>query len=424
MDAAFCRDCGADAWQRPRCPTCGSPRILRHPESAALTIAHVDCDAFFAAIEKRDDPSLRDKPVIVGGGKRGVVSTACYIARINGVRSAMPMFKALKLCPDAVVIRPNGEKYSKAGREVRALMQELTPLVEPLSIDEAFLDLSGTERLHGMSPDRTLARFARKVEAEIGITVSIGLSYNKFLAKIASDLDKPRGFAVIGRADAMEFLGSRSIGVLPGIGKATEARLAEFGLRTLGDVRRKTQADLLRMLGSGAGRLWRMAHGEDDRPVRPERERKSVSAETTFDIDIDDPVLLEATLWRLSEKVARRLRRDEIGGSTVTLKLKTPDFRQRTRAATLPAPTRLAKRIFDTGRELLRHEKREAFRLIGIGVSDLSPMADADPPDLVDTTAKRHISLEGAEDRLRARFGDGAITRGTSFAGRPRVPKE
>ncbi|GGE47278.1 DNA polymerase IV 1 [Agaricicola taiwanensis] len=421
---AFCRDCGAAAGHHTRCPACGSPRLLRHPEVGNLSIAHVDCDAFFATIEKRDDPSLRDKPVIIGGGKRGVVSTACYIARINGVRSAMPMFKALKLCPNAVVIKPNGDKYSKVGREVRHLMQELTPLVQPVSIDEAFLDLSGTQRLHGMAPAQTLARFARRVEAEIGITVSVGLSYNKFLAKIASDLDKPRGFAVIGRAEAKEFLGEKPVSILPGIGKATEERLAAKGIRTLSDVRRTDLKDLARIYGNGADKLLRMALGEDDRPVRSERDRKSVSAETTFDADISEREFLEATLWRLSERVARRLRYEGVGGASVTLKLKTPDFRQRTRATLLPAPTRLAKRIFDAGRELLRHEPAEPFRLIGIGVADLHPLEDADPPDLVDTTSKRHVSLEGAEDRLRDRFGDTAVTRGTSFALQLRREKE
>jgi DNA polymerase-4 len=413
---AICRDCGADAGFLPRCPACGSPRLLRHPEAHLLSIAHVDCDAFFATIEKRDDPSLRDKPVIIGGGRRGVVSTACYVARINGVRSAMPMFKALKLCPDAVVIKPNGEKYSKVGRDVRALMQELTPLVQPVSIDEAFLDLSGTERLHGMVPAQTLARFARRVETEIGITVSVGLSYNKFLAKIASDLNKPRGFAIIGREDAAGFLADKPIDILPGIGKATEQRLSAQGIRTLADVRRIPLKDLARIYGNGADKLWRMAHGQDDRPVHAERDRKSVSAETTFDADIADREFLDATLWRLSERVARRLRYEGVGGTSITLKLKTPDFRQRTRALALPAPTRLAKRIFDTGRDLLSHEPREPFRLIGIGVSDLRPIEDADLPDLVDTTSKRHVSLESAEDRLRDRFGDAAITRGSSFA--------
>ena len=196
---SFCRDCLADASPNSgRCGACRSPRLLRHPELDRLSIAHVDCDAFYATIEKRDDPALAAEPVIVGGGKRGVVAAACYVARTFGVRSAMPMFEALRLCPHATVIRPNMEKYVGVGREVRRMMLDLTPQVEPLSIDEAFLDLTGTERLHGMNPAKALARFARDVESKVGITVSIGLSGNKFLAKIASDLDKPRGFAVLG----------------------------------------------------------------------------------------------------------------------------------------------------------------------------------------------------------------------------------
>ncbi len=413
---AFCRDCGADAGARDRCRSCGSPRLARHPELDALTVAHVDCDAFFAAIEKRDDPSLADRPVIIGGARRGVVSTACYVARIQGVRSAMPMFKALKLCPDAVVIRPDMEKYAAVGREVRQLMLELTPLVEPVSIDEAFLDLSGTQRLHHMAPARTLARFARRVEAEVGITVSVGLSYCKFLAKIASDRDKPRGFSVIGRAEAQLFLAGEPVGIIPGIGRATAERLEKQGIRTLGEVRAAAPEALMRAVGSGAMRLRRMAAGEDDRKVTPERERKSVSAETTFNDDIADRAELEAILWRLSERVARRLRAAEIAGTTVTLKLKTPDFRIVTRAHRLSSPTRIARRLFDTARDLLGHElKSGPFRLIGVGVADLAPIADADPPDLVDRRPERDLKLETAVDRLRERFGDAAPSRGVGL---------
>src|SRR3989440_3358237 len=195
----FCRDCRRDApEQAARCSSCGSPRLLRHAEIDTLAIAHVDCDAFYATIEKRDDPTLADKPVIVGGGQRGVVLTACYVARTFGVRSAMPMFEARRLCPHASVVGPDMEKYARVGRQVRELMFKLTPLVEPVSIDEAFMDLSGTALLHGMSPAKALASFAGEVETSLGITVSIGLSSNKFLAKIASDLDKPRCFAVLG----------------------------------------------------------------------------------------------------------------------------------------------------------------------------------------------------------------------------------
>src|SRR4051812_20689000 len=208
----FCRDCLAEQkGDVRRCHACGSPRLIRHKELYDLTLAHIDCDAFYAAVEKRDNPELADKPVIIGGGHPGVVSTACYIARIHGVRSAMPMFKALELCPHATVIPPNMEKYAAVGHEVRALMLDLTPLVEPLSIDEAFLDLGGTERLHGRSPALSLAKLADEIETKVGISVSIGLSHNKFLAKVASDLEKPRGFSVIGRAETRSFLAAKPV---------------------------------------------------------------------------------------------------------------------------------------------------------------------------------------------------------------------
>src|SRR5215472_11772430 len=220
----FCRDCLADAQAPARCAACGSPRVVVHDEIARLSIAHVDCDAFYATIEKRDDPSIADQPVIVGGGQRGVVLTCCYVARTYGVRSAMPMFEARRLCPHATIVRPRMETYAEVGRTVRSHMRELTPLVEPVSIDEAFMDLSGTERLHGMPPAKALAVFAERLERELKITVSIGLATNKFLAKIASDLDKPRGFAVLGAAEAASFLAPKPVSLIFGVGKVAQAR--------------------------------------------------------------------------------------------------------------------------------------------------------------------------------------------------------
>ena len=311
----FCRDCLTSAPpEGSRCPACGSPRLIRHAELFRLAIAHLDCDAFYAAIEKRDNPELADKPVIVGGGKRGVVATACYIARIRGVRSAMPMFQALKACPDAVVVRPNFEKYGRVGREVRSLMQEMTPLVEPLSIDEAFMDLAGTERLHHAPPALALARLQRRVETEIGITVSIGLSFNKFLAKIASDLEKPRGFSVIGEAEATSFLAPKPVGLIWGVGKTMQARLAADGIHTIGSLQRMDEAELGRRYGSMGLRLARLSRGDDRRSVDPRGEAKSVSAETTFDTDLADPHELKAILRALSEKVSRRLKKGGTGG--------------------------------------------------------------------------------------------------------------
>jgi DNA polymerase-4 len=412
--APLCRDCLQPA--RPgarRCVACGSPRLLDHPERDALAIAHVDCDAFYAAVEKRDDPSLRDRPVIVGGGRRGVVATCCYVARTFGVRSAMPMFKALAACPDAVVIRPDMEKYKRVGREIRARMLDLTPLVEPISIDEAFLDLTGTERLHGASPAVTLARFAHAVEREVGVTVSVGLAPNKFLAKIASDLDKPRGFSIIGRAEAAAFLAERPVGILPGVGAAAQARLAEVGVTLVRHLRTIALADLYRAAGSDAPRLQRLARGEDDRSVQPERETKSLSAETTFDTDLSALPDLEPILWRLCEKVSGRLKRSGLAGRSVTLKLKDARFRLRTRQVSgLPA-TQLAARIFEPARALLRAEcDGTAFRLIGVGASDLCDAAGADRGDLADAEVGRLAAREAAIDRLRERFGEAAVQRG------------
>ena len=414
-DAPFCRDCLTLSASplAERCSACGSPRLLRHKERDSLSIAHVDCDAFFAAVEKRDDPSLADKPVVIGGGKRGVVSTACYVARTYGVRSAMPMFQALKLCPHATVIKPNGEKYSKAGRDVRQLMRELTPLVEPVSIDEAFMDLSGTQRLHGVSPARTLAGFAERVERELKITVSIGLSCNKFLAKIASDLDKPRGFTVLGGAEAEMFLAAKPVSLIFGVGKVTQARFANDGLRTIGDLVRVGETELMRRYGAEGSRLSRLARGVEERRVTPDRATKSVSAETTFDHDIADFRQLELCLWRLSEKVSARLKDSELAGSTVSLKLKSADFRIRTRAQSFGHPTQLAAKIFAAGRELLAHETDGTqFRLLGIGVTALCDVNAADLTDLLD---HRVAEAEHAIDRLRERFGDDAVIRGLAL---------
>src|SRR5882762_213339 len=419
MMPGFCRDCLADIADRaPRCAACGSPRAVRHTLLDTLEIAHVDCDAFYATIEKRDDPSLNDKPLIIGGGKRGVVSTACYLARTFGVHSAMPMFKALKACPHATVIKPDMAKYVKVGRQVRGLMLELTPQVEPLSIDEAFMDLTGTERLHGMSPAHSLARFAKRVEADIGISVSIGLSANKFLAKIASDLEKPRGFAVLGRDEAVAFLATRPVGFIWGVGKVTQARLQREGFNTIADLQRGDETDLMRRYGLEGRRLWRLSRGIDDRLVNPERETKSVSAETTFNEDIASYKPLEKILWSLSEKVSARLKAVKISGATVNLKLKTADFRIKTRARSLAEPTQLAARIFAAGRDLLAREiDGTKFRLIGIGVSNLDVAEKADGADLIDLKARRTAEAEHAIDKVRAKYGKGAMVKGLVFTG-------
>ena len=413
----FCRDCltGQPAGIR-RCRACGSPRVLFHAELYQLTLAHIDCDAFYASVEKRDNPELADKPVIIGGGRRGVVSTACYIARIHGVRSAMPMFKALEACPQAIVIKPDMEKYVRVGRQVRMLMQELTPLVQPLSIDEAFLELRGTERLHHDPPARTLAKFARRVEQEIGITVSVGLSYCKFLAKVASDLQKPRGFSIIGAAEALDFLKDRSVTLIWGVGKAFAATLERDGIRTIGQLQTMDETDLMKRYGTMGQRLYRLSRGQDERTVEIDGEAKSVSSETTFNDDLCDYDDLVTHLRRLSEQVAHRLRKADIAGQTVVLKLKTADFKSRTRNRRLDSPTRLADRIFRTGMLLLDKETDGTkFRLIGIGVSDLSNPDLADPPDLVDTQATRRAAAEAAINTLRDKFGKATVETGYTF---------
>jgi DNA polymerase-4 len=411
---SFCRDCLADMPAKAaRCAACGSPRLARHPELDSLTIAHIDCDAFYATIEKRDDPSLADKPVVVGGGKRGVVAAACYVARTYGIRSAMPMFEAKRRCPDAVVVKPNMAKYVEVGREVRRRMFALTPLVEPLSIDEAFLDLTGTERLHGMSAAKALARFARDVERDIGITLSVGLSANKFLAKIASDMDKPRGFAVLGANEAAAFLAPKPIGFIYGVGAVSAAKLANDGYRLIADLQRAEEKELARRYGEEGARLWRLARGIDSRSVSAERETKSISAETTFDRDIGEFRPLEQYLWELTERVSFRLKANALAGSTVTLKLKSADFKIRTRARSLAAPTQLAARIFAAGRDLLEHEVGATrFRLIGIGVSHLE---DATGDDLADLIDARSAKAEHAVDRLRSKFGRDAIVKGLAL---------
>jgi DNA polymerase-4 len=412
--SAFCRDCIADALARSaRCGVCGSPRLIRHDEVYKLSVAHIDCDAFYATIEKRGDPTLAAEPVIVGGGKRGVVAAACYVARTYGVRSAMPMFEALRLCPQARVVRPNMAKYARVGREVRQMMLALTPLVEPLSIDEAFLDLSGTERLHGIPPAKALARFALEVEKKLSITVSIGLSGNKFLAKIASDLDKPRGFAVLGQSEAAAFLAPKPVSFIFGVGKVSAARLARDGFALIADLQRTSEIEMMRRYGEEGRRLARLARGIDQRKVSADRETKSVSSETTFERDLSAFKTLERILWAQTEEVSARLKEKVLAGATVTLKLKTADFKIRTRAHSFDAPTQLAGKIFAAARPLLQREADGTkYRLLGVGVSALASADQADPADFIDSRA---AEAEHAVDRVRARFGEDAVVRGLAF---------
>ena len=413
---SLCRDCLTQFETGPRCPACGRPRVISHSELWDLSIAHMDCDAFYASVEKRDNPELADKPVIIGGGRRGVVSTACYVARIRGVRSAMPMFKALDLCPDAVVVKPRMSVYAEVSKQIRAMMEELTPAIEPLSLDEAFLDLKGTERLHGAPPALTMARLVRRIEEEVGVTASVGLSHNKFLAKIASDLDKPKGFSVIGAAEMLDFLAPQPVKLIWGVGASLQAKLKADGLNTIGDIRGRDEIDLTARYGSMGKRLFHLSRGEDYRAVSSDAGMKSISAETTFDADISDREALEAHLWRLAVRVADRAKAKETTGRVVTVKLKTRDFKTVTRQMAQEAPTNLADGIFKEARALLALVLDKApFRLIGVGISDLSDEVGRASTDLFDPGAESRAKAERATDKIRNRFGADAILKGRSL---------
>ncbi len=419
---ALCRDCLTQFDAGARCPKCRSPRVLAHGELYDLSIAHMDCDAFYASVEKRDNPELRDQPVIVGGGARGVVSTCCYIARIHGVRSAMPMFQALKLCPQAVVVKPRMSAYVEASRAIRAMMEELTPAIEPLSLDEAFLDLSGTTRLHGAPPAVMLAGLVQRMESELGLTGSIGLSHNKFLAKIASDLDKPKGFSVIGQGETEAFLMPKPVKIIWGVGTATQAQLERAGIRTIADLRRWEQVDLMGRFGQMGTRLYHLARGQDGRSVQRDAVVKSISKETTFYEDTADLDLLDGHIWRLATQVSDTAKAKGFGGKTVTLKLKRSDFSALSRRVTLEDPTQLADRVYRTARALFDVLQVQTaagfgpFRLIGVGISDLSPADSADQlGDLLDPNASNRAAAERASDAIRARFGKDAIVKGRAL---------
>ncbi len=419
---ALCRACGKIAPEAAAaCSACDSPLLLRHEELFGLAIAHLDCDAFYAAVEKRDDPGLADRPLIIGGGKRGVVSTACYVARTYGVKSAMPMFKALALCPDAVVLPPDMKKYGAVAKLIREKMQRLTPLVEPLSIDEAFLDLSGTERVHGAPPAVSLVRLQTDIAREIGVTVSIGLSHNKFLAKIASDLDKPRGFSLIGRAETERVLARLPVTAVWGVGAKMAERLKADGLATIGDVQKTDAATLARRYGEMGLRLARLSFGDDRRRVNPEGERKTVSAETTFHEDIRDKARLDPILWRLCEKVSALMKRQSLMGRAVILKLKDSQFQILTRRTSLERPTNLARLIFDSAEPLLAAAvDGRPWRLIGVGLGDLSEGAASGNLDLFTAARERRIEAqEHAVDAIREKFGDKSIRAGRGLRGRP-----
>ncbi|MEM9433730.1 MAG: DNA polymerase IV [Pseudomonadota bacterium] len=414
---SLCRACLSQFEHAERCPVCRSPRVLAHPELYDLTIAHMDCDAFYASVEKRDNPELRDKPVIIGGGRRGVVSTACYIARIKGVRSAMPMFKALKLCPEAVVVRGRMDVYVEVSRQIRSFMEDLTPSIEPLSLDEAFLDLSGTKRLHGHPPAVMLASLVKRMEEELGLTGSIGLSHNKFLAKVASDLDKPKGFSIIGKSETDSFLRDKPVSMIWGVGAVGQAALDQAGIRTFSDLLRWDRKDLGARFGSMGDRLYFLARGQDRRRVSAHTPVKGISNETTFREDTADPDVLDGHLWRMSEKVADRAKAKQIAGRVVTLKLKKADFKLVTRRVSLRDPTQMADRIYRTSRDLFAQTGDIGpLRLLGVGISDLVSEDSADlTPDLLDPEAAKRSDAERATDAIRERFGKDAILKGRAL---------
>ncbi len=421
----LCRDCFAEFFIEPtqeRCPACGSSRLVGHSELHTLNIAHIDCDAFFAAVEKRDNFDLLDKAVIIGGGKRGVVATCCYIARMSGVRSAMPMFTARKKCPQAVIIKPDMEKYVAISRQIRQMMQTLSPLVEPISIDEAFVDLSGTSAMHQAFAAKVLAKFTARLEKEIGITVSIGLSHNKFLAKIASDLNKPRGMALIGEKETHQFLAPQPISIISGIGAVFSQKLKKDGFLTIGQLQNHDPDDLAARYGEIGVRLAHLARGEDKRPVSIVRQVKSISKETTFGNNVAGFEQLCTHLLALSEQVSERMKKRQLVANTVTLKLKTADFRSLTRARHLSTPTQLAHIIYQTAIQPLKKEANGTlFRLIGVGVSGLEKsafvdnMAARDPSDLIEPNVARNAAAERAMDKVRAKFGRNAVVRGKLY---------
>ena len=419
INPGFCRDCLIELnikTQLIRCSNCSSPRLLRHSEIHKLSIAHIDCDAFYASVEKRDNPELEAKPLIIGGGRRGVVSTCCYIARTYGVYSAMPMFKANELCPEAIILAPNIKKYLSVSKDIKKIFDELTPVVEPLSIDEAFLDLSGTEKLHGMSPAKVLNKATKRIEHEIGITASIGLSYNKFLAKLASDLNKPNGFSVIGKKEAKRFLSTQPITKIWGVGKVLNKKMGRGGITQIGQLQKMDLNKLVRDYGIIGERLYYFSRGDDRRNVIPIQKVKSVSNETTLDGDIANYKALKKHLWQLCEKLSARLKQKHLSAKTVTLKLKTSNFRSISRSVSISSPTQMAEILYTQGKFLLKPEcSGLKYRLIGIGVSKFSNDQDADMPDLIDPVMDNKIKTEKAMDRIRDRFGSHIINKGRTL---------
>ena len=382
-------------------------------------ILHLDVDAFFASVEEILDPSLKGKPLIVGARpeQRGVVASASYAARAFGVRSAMPTAQALRLCPQAIVLPPPHKVYREYSARMMAILSEYSPLIEPLSLDEAFLDVTGCQARWG-SPEELAHHLQERLEVELGLSASVGLAANKLVAKIASGLEKPRGFVVVPHGKEAEFLAPLPVEKLWGVGEVTARSLHEMGVFTIGQLAELPAAQLEARFGRRGRDLYRQARGMDDRPVVAEREEKSLSREVTFAEDIGDRQVLRKTLLSLSEDVARRLRKRGLRGRTVKLKLRYSDFTTLTRQVTLDAPTDLEQVIFEQAARLLEKawDKRRKVRLIGVGVSKFE--LEERQLSLFEGTDEGKVEklrrLSQAVDRIRGKYGDEAIRRASS----------
>ncbi len=375
-------------------------------------ILHVDMDAFFAAVEVLDNPELKGKPVIVGGTPetRGVVAAASYEVRRFGVHSAMSSYRALKLCPHAVIIKPRGGRYGEVSRQVMEILERYTPLVEQISIDEAFLDVTGSEHLFGPAPD--IGRdIKRRIREELQLTASVGVAPNKFLAKLASDLEKPDGFVVIEQANAAAVLAPLPVGKLWGVGKVTERELADIGVHRVGDLLTRPREKLKDCLGSYTDTLLELAQGLDDRPVETEDAQKSIGAETTFPKDIADREVLRGWMCKLVERVGRELRESGMRTRTVNIKARFPDFTTITRAQTLPAPTAATKTIRETALEMLmeRVPKTKPLRLLGVSVSNLVMPGEGQLELFPDEVEEKAEALDHIVDEIQERFGPDAL---------------
>ena len=418
--AFLCRDCFSSGYlgaEKPpvSCPKCSSSDVRVNDDIFQLSIAHLDCDSFYASVEKRDNPELAHKPVMVGGENRGVVAAACYIARQYGVKSAMPTFQAKRLCPDITIIKPRMDHYVSVSQKIRQMMLELTPLIEPLSIDEAFLDLSGTEILHKASPAESLMRLQKKIKEEVGITVSIGLAATKSLAKLSSDQDKPDGFFILNEAEAEMWLHDKPVSILYGVGKSAAKRLSDAGITSCGALKQADKALVTALLGKQAGFIQNLARGIDTRPVKTERQAKSVSSETTFHKDLNKSNEMSPIIERQSQLVSRRLKKKGLEGNVITLKLKTNHHKIITRSKTLSAPTDKAHEISAIANQLLMKELSDDryWRLLGVGVDGFEHGAlSQNFLDQIDGQKERRDKLEQAIDKMHDKFGGDVVFSG------------